>query len=57
MRTLMTTGLISAALSLASAASFYAINAHAERTQAQEARDQMNRVLFSMRHRPESLGQ
>jgi len=44
--------LVSAGLSIASAASFYAINAHAERTEAREAADQMNRVAFSLRHAP-----
>jgi hypothetical protein len=57
MRTLMAMLIVSAALSSASIAAFKAINDHVERTEAREADAQMNRVLFSMRHRPESLGQ
>jgi hypothetical protein len=46
--------LISLTLATASIGVFKAVNDHAERSEAREARDQMNRVGFSLRHRPGS---
>lgn len=46
--------LISLTLASASIGVFKAINDHAERRDEREARDQMNRIGFSLRHRPGS---
>lgn len=52
MRLVLATLFVSVALSTASIAIFKAIVDHADRVEALEARDQMNRVAFSSRYAP-----